>query len=951
MKISAVYIAKNEAHNIARSLESIKEAVDELILVDTGSTDDTVKIFQSYGGQVFYRPWDDDFSAPRNLALSKVTGDWIIILDADESFSEATRNNIKGVLESCSPGANGLLINKVNYDENTGELMDEFYDLRIVRNIKDLNYKGIIHEMIYIGEDNFYDAQRVSKDLLSIDHTGYSSNLSTEKGKRNLRLMKAAIAAGEPAERYYTSLFEAYAGLGDMKNALYYARLDVERGRQPVTYASRSYRGLMRYYAKGSTLEEKLQRCKLTAQAVRDFPELPDFHAEHSESLYQLKRYREAKEEIELALSLYKNYDGLEPCLLTLEMLPTMEKRQREIITMAEKYQDIKISACVIVKNEENNIGSWLENVRAFADEIIINDTGSEDGTKRIISQFSEANPALNIVLVESEWQDDFALAKNQCLAEATGDWIVFTDADEIFNEPEFVKSYLYNLRDDKEVQALYVPMANIEKSDNSVINYFNALRIFRQLDGLRYEGRIHESLMLGEAGLGNVDNLVTKVADKSLLINHTGYSREISPKKAARNLRLMSLDIEAGQDIRKIYRYLAECYYMLKDYQRALDNALLATQSPYQPIGQQGDMYWLALNAMEKLRYSCEDRLVLADTGIRLFPELPDFYARRGMILTEAESYREAIALFQQSLELLEGYNKQEAPTESSNIMSVLHLLYADLGRCLAAIGENTSAEAMFKTSLNINPWTDKALCGWADLYAGQINQDFLNYLEEFYQDDEGYKAVLPAIFTANGFVELAEYFGGENYNALIKVKSYPWIYNRAMKEIAAILPYLYVCLLEQYDEEYVQMIPTGLGNIVKYFHNLESENAITGYYDEYKTFIKEIFTMATPDTVSKYLDILPLVSAGDSELEQHIIEVAGILLNSGKTELALELYNQISAESTQVNEEFWQKVGICFYNLGQYQEAMECFEQAEKNPTTTSYRAWCQEAMKHGN
>lgn len=951
MKISAVYIAKNEAHNIARSLESIKDMVDELILVDTGSTDDTVKIFQSYGGQVFYRQWDDDFSAPRNLALSKATGDWIIILDADESFSETTRKNIKRVLESCSKKANGLLVNKVNFDEDNGEFLDEFYDLRIVRNIKGLNYKGIIHERLFIGEEEFCDAQRVAKELLTIYHNGYSSSISVEKNQRNIRLMEAAITKGEPEERYYTSLYESYAAIGNREKALYYARLDVERGRQPVTYASRSYRGLMRYYAKTETLEKKLQRCKLTDQAVKDFPELPDFHAEHSESLYQLKRYGEAKKEIDLALSLYSDYDGMEPCLLTADMLSVMAKRQEEMTAMAEQYGDIKISACVIVKNEEKNIGSWLENVSLFADEIIINDTGSEDGTKRIITQFSEAHPDLNMVLVESQWQDDFALAKNQCLAEATGDWIVFNDADELFNEPEFVKSYLYNLRDDKDLQALYVPMANIEKSDNSVINYFNALRIFRRLNGLRYEGRIHESLMLGETGLGNVDTLVTKVADRSLLINHTGYSREVSPKKAERNLRLISLDIEAGQDIRKLYRYLAECYYILKDYQRALDNALLATQSPYQPIGQQGDMYWLALNAMEKLQYSWEDRLAVTDTGIRLFPELPDFYARRGMILVEEEQYREGVTLFQQSLELLDNYNKKIAPAESSNIMSILHLLYADLGHCLGEIGEKTSAEAMFKTAITINPWTDKALCGWADLYGGQTDQDFLNSLEAIYQDTADYKTVLQAIFSANGFVELAEYFGGKNTNGLIKVKSYPWIYNRAMKEIAVILPYLYVCLLEHYDEEYVQMIPTGLGNIVKYFHSLVDESVINGHYAEYKTFIREVFAMATTDTISKYLDMLPLVSASDSELEQHIIEVAGMLLKSGKTELSLELYNQIPADSEQVDDVFWQQVGICFYNLQQYSSAIECFERAVQEPKTFSYMAWCQEAMKNGN
>lgn len=948
MKISAVYIAKNEAKNIARSLESIKGAVDELILVDTGSTDATVDIFKAYGGQVFYRPWDDDFSAPRNMALSKATGDWIIILDADESFSATTRNNIKAVLESCSPEAKGLLINMVNYDKDTGEALDEFYALRIVRNVKGLNYKGIVHEQLYIGEAAFYDSQRVKKDLLSIDHTGYTASISVEKNQRNIRLMEAAIANGEPEDRYYTSLYESYTALGDKEKALYYARLDVARGRQPITYASRSYRGLMRYYAKADTVEKKLERCKLTTQAVKDFPELPDFHAEHSESLYQLKRYREAKKEIDRALALYQGYDGMEPCLLTEEMLPLMEKRQKEMTVMAEKHHDITITACVIVKNEEKHIRSWLENVSVFADEIIINDTGSEDNTKAIISQFSEENPDLDMILVESIWQDDFAWAKNQCLAEATGDWLVFTDADELFAEPEFVRSYLYYVNADQDLQALFVPMANIEESDNSIINCFNALRIFRHLDGIHYLGRIHESLVLGE---NDSQELLTKIADKSLLINHTGYSRGISPKKAQRNLHLMELDIEDGQDVRKLYRYLAECHYMLKDYKSALDNALLATQSPYQPIGQQGDMYWLALNAMEKLHYSVDDRLVLADTGIKLFPEIPDFYARRGMILTEAENYGEAIALFQQSLELLEAYNRQEAPAESSSIMSVLHGLYADLGISLSKIGEKESAKAMFKTALTINPWTEKALCGWADLYDGIADRELLNGLSAIYQEQPDYEVLLANIFTANGLVELAEYFGRENPKSLVKVKSYPWIYNRSMKEIAEILPAFYVCLLEQYHEEYVMMLPTGLGNIVKYFHGLADEQALTGRYADYKAFIKEIFILASQETIRKYLDILPIISGNEEELEQHIIEVAGVLLKCDKYEQAMELYNLISAESEQVNESFWQNVGICLYNMGQYDSALEALSRADNTLKTATYIAWCREAMKNGN
>ena len=79
MRISACYIVKNEAARLSRSLASLSGAVDEIVVVDSGSTDDTVRIAEEFGAQVFQSPWRDDFSAARNVSLSKATGDWILV--------------------------------------------------------------------------------------------------------------------------------------------------------------------------------------------------------------------------------------------------------------------------------------------------------------------------------------------------------------------------------------------------------------------------------------------------------------------------------------------------------------------------------------------------------------------------------------------------------------------------------------------------------------------------------------------------------------------------------------------------------------------------------------------------------------------------------------------------------------------------------------------------------
>ncbi|ORU00581.1 Glycosyl transferase, group 2 family protein [Anaerovibrio sp. JC8] len=948
MKISAVYIAKNEAHNIARSLESIKDAADELILVDTGSTDETVNIFKSYGGKVFFQEWADDFSAPRNLALSKATGDWIIILDADESFSEATRKNIKTVLKSCSPEAKGLLINMVNYDKDTGEELDEFYQLRIVRNVKELNYKGRIHEMLYIGNDNFYGMQRVAPELLSIDHTGYTASISQEKNQRNIRLMEAAIAAGEPEDRYYTSLYESYTILGNMEKALYYARLDVERGRQPITYASRSYRGLMAHYAKDNSKEGMEKRLQLAEKAVKDFPELPDFHAEYSECLCQHGRYKEAKKEIDLAISLFKDYNGLEPCLLTSEMVPLMEKRQQEITKLAGNKMRIKISACAITKNEEKNIYSWLDNVKTFADEIIINDTGSADRTKAIIGQFSEENPDIDIMLIESIWQDDFSFAKNQCIAEATGDWIVFTDADELFLSPEKIRAYLGGLSN-TDTQIIMVPMANVDTDDNnSIINVFSVPRIFRREDGLRYEGRIHETIAINDIG---AERLKTTYGDKRLFMEHTGYSSGIHEEKAKRNLRLLLRDIEDGQNIKKLYRYLAESYYALGDYNQALENALQATQSEYQPIGHQGDMYWLALNAMEKLEYAADDKMSIVDNGINLFPELPDFYGRKAMILCETKNYHQAIKLFEQAVDKMSEYNKESVHKEASNMVSIMHQLFSDWGACLYRSGFSQQAEEKYQKALDINPWTEKALCGWAAIYQGRLDKDFLAKIDDIYGELENSQELLAGIFAVNGFPELAGHFTKVKYSSLIKEKSYETIYNKSMKEIAEILPFLYVCLLEKYNEEYVKLLPDKLQCLIRYFHDKPGTVSIDNCFDEYISLLDEVMNFASTEVLERYLGLLESFSTTQQEAEQQLLKVAEMFLKNYQTEKALELYQRIPADSANVDGTFWQQVGICLYELGQYEVALEVLAKGETSCKTDTYVTWCREAMENGN
>src|SRR3989304_7047785 len=98
--LSLCMIVKNEEQFLGQCLDSVQDIVDEMIIVDTGSTDSTVEIARRYGAQIFHHPWQGSFSEARNYGLQYATGDWILQMDADEELEKADIPILKKVLRS-----------------------------------------------------------------------------------------------------------------------------------------------------------------------------------------------------------------------------------------------------------------------------------------------------------------------------------------------------------------------------------------------------------------------------------------------------------------------------------------------------------------------------------------------------------------------------------------------------------------------------------------------------------------------------------------------------------------------------------------------------------------------------------------------------------------------------------------------------------------------------------
>ncbi|WP_165847645.1 TPR domain-containing glycosyltransferase [Ammonifex thiophilus] len=190
--LSLCVIAKDEEEDLPRLLSSVRGVVDEIILVDTGSTDRTVEIARGFGAKVCFFPWTGDFSEARNFSLDQATGDWIIFLDADEELAEGEGEKLRQILNAGTADAYSVIVvNFVGEREGVDAVLNP--SVRIFRNRPEYRFRGSIHEQI--GPVIQEHGGKIEYTNIKINHYGYLSNSVRGKRKvaRNLALLEKAV--------------------------------------------------------------------------------------------------------------------------------------------------------------------------------------------------------------------------------------------------------------------------------------------------------------------------------------------------------------------------------------------------------------------------------------------------------------------------------------------------------------------------------------------------------------------------------------------------------------------------------------------------------------------------------------------------------------------------------------------------------------------------------------
>jgi len=356
------------------------------------------------------------------------------------------------------------------------------------------------------------------------------------------------------------------------------------------------------------------------------------------------------------------------------------------------------LSLCMIVKNERQNLPRCLASVKPYVDEMIVVDTGSEDGTPEIAAEYGAK-------VSYFEWCDDFAAARNYAISQATGDWILMPDADEeMIIESEYFLAQL-TLQEDVIVYSIALNEAN-----NLLTTSAYLIRLFRNLPGIKYVGRFHEKLKYQNQCIRG--NQIRHLEGVRLL--HYGYSEEqLLQKNLSRNIPILERTRqEEGLSLMLLY-CLAGMYADTQQaekaeecYAEAFDKllpSLISGTAPNELGFVPSLMFTLGTQSLQQADY--ETARLLSQRGLEWYPNFPPLSYLAGATIRALGFPLGAVVYFENCIRLgREGNYHRGEPFEVSYMSTYpgydLGCIYIDLERpqeALAAFELALSFDANF--------------------------------------------------------------------------------------------------------------------------------------------------------------------------------------------------------------------------------------------------------------
>ncbi|AVP64066.1 glycosyltransferase family 2 protein [Clostridium sporogenes] len=328
MKLSIAMIVKDEERNLEKTLIPLKKIQDyidtEIVIVDTGSTDNTVEIAKNYTNKVYFHNWNNNFAAMRNISINYCTGDWILILDADEVLYDI--DELVNLLNSNSLNDfNAVLLKRIEFLKSVEYSISNGYISPILRLFKKntISYEGTIHEQPKFNYP-------VMESSIRFIHYGYDNNdyeVMEYKFKRNLSLLLGELKDDPDSVYINFQIAVSYTMHNQLKEALEYIEIAYEKGKKNINkylYVIDKYCFILYNMGNYNALIDK------AIEGIKYCNDFLDFYFYLGEAYFNLKQYNSAIEIYSKYLKFHERFN--DTLVMPNNTLAVMTRRYKENI-------------------------------------------------------------------------------------------------------------------------------------------------------------------------------------------------------------------------------------------------------------------------------------------------------------------------------------------------------------------------------------------------------------------------------------------------------------------------------------------------------------------------------------------------------------------------------------------------------------------------------------------
>lgn len=422
--LSLCMITKDEEKNIRTCLESVKDYVDEIIIVDTGSTDKTIEIAKEYTDKIYTHKWSFDFSEARNKSLEKATKDWILVLDADEKLLKSECIKLREIINTSN--SEGLFLRLENIIDKKS--LGDAVVLRAFRNNPLYRFKNKIHEQIIFSIEENGGYNKIQPTNIKIMHFGYDPQISNldEKKERNIKILENYKEEDRDGYFYYSlgneysRIDELYKALEMYEKGMEYTKLNYDHNMPSylpylVVNLSKIFASLKKYKSALNSIDYFLNK----------YATFRDLYFLKSIYLIECGKISEAKESLLTYLNCdYSNYifpdNNFEE---TYNMGKILRDLRKKLIPTDENF----LNTIFISTSYDNSILLSIKNLNEISSYTAVSLSTSSIIDKNIIENYY----AYPIIVNSNNNQDLFISALKKCKSE----FILIMKSREIINK------------------------------------------------------------------------------------------------------------------------------------------------------------------------------------------------------------------------------------------------------------------------------------------------------------------------------------------------------------------------------------------------------------------------------------------------------------------------------------------------------------------------------------